>query len=109
MGTDFRAQGPINLNSWPVVSFAKTQWILIKPTLSYVKNHADHNGGISFSFHGLETSKNVMKAILTYVYIEKENAPSQVLFHKYFGQLLYKNSWTECLANSDFSFVGWLQ
>ena len=42
--------------------------------------------------------------------LNKNNmATSQVLFHEYFGQLLHKNSWSECLADSDLSFVGWLQ
>ena len=37
-----------------------------RPTFSYVKNHSDHNGGISFSFYGLEISKNVIRAMVSY-------------------------------------------
>ena len=33
---------------------------------SYVKNHADHDGGISFSFYGLDISKNVIRVMVSY-------------------------------------------
>ena len=53
---------------------------------------AKHNGHLWF----MSWNKNNM-------------ATGQELIHEYFDQLLHKNGWTECVANSDLSFVGRIQ
>ena len=65
-----------------MVSFVKTQWILVKPTpISYVKNH---DGGISFSFYGLEMGKNVIRVMVSYylfMSLNKNNGQPADSFH----------------------------